>query len=283
MPTDPRQLEVAPRTRAPAAEQCLLCACRRFTDLHVPNGVVMRRCEECGLFVNVTPEHVTENPDFYAAEYHERHYGHSDSRKRRTSASLVRQIEAMAGRRGRLLDIGCSLGHFLAAATRRGWEAWGVDVSEDMVRRCQEHGLQARLGGLDRLPFPDAYFDVIHARHVLEHDIEVFRSLAEMRRALAADGLLFVVTPDAGCRKVRRRGADYPKFWKPDHMICLTRQTLAEVMRRAGFAEVRTPPAAGLCIDGLAGAVPHAIWWLSDAIPDALGLGKTLRTVWRKA
>ncbi len=283
MRSDPWQPGAEPLVGETATRQCLLCGGECFTDLHVPNGVVMRRCEGCGLYVNATPEHVTGNPHFYAAAYHEHHYGGSDRRKQRTSVCLVRQIEALVSRRGRILDIGCSLGHFLAAAAQRGWDAWGVDVSADMVRHCQEQGLQARSGGLGSLPFPDGYFDVIHARHVLEHDIEVFRSLAEMRRALADHGLLFVVTPDAGCPKVRRRGAGYVKFWKPDHMVCFTRSTLTEAMRRAGFAEVRTPPAAGLWVDGPGGAVQHLIWWLSDAVPDALGQGKTLRTVWRKA
>jgi SAM-dependent methyltransferase len=262
----------------------MLCGAEDFSDLPVPAcGITMRRCRDCGFWVNGDFATYQEDDQHYDASYHQTHYGRSDGRKCCTSRYLVRQIEALAGSRGRLVDVGCSFAHFVQAATDRGWDAYGVDISEDMVRRGQALGLQIQPGGLRDLPFPDGYFNVVHARHVLEHDIEVWQSLGELRRALAPGGLLALTVPDADCPKVCRRGGAYAKFWKPDHLVAFTRPTLAEFLRRAGFTPVPCPTFAGAGNAGPGGLLPFVAWRLASLVPDALGQGKTIVSFWQKS
>lgn len=268
---------------AQTAALCPLCGGAQAGEFTVPNGVVIRRCLGCGLLVNAKPELVTAHEDYYEGDYHWSHYGHAARRKQRTAAFLIRQIEACCPARGRLLDVGCSYGHVVAAASQRGWEAHGVDVSADMVTQGRERGLELVQGSLHELPFPDGHFTVVHARHVLEHDLDFFASLAEMRRVLADDGLLVVAVPDASSPKVRRRGPSYASFWVPEHMVFFTRVTLGTALQRAGFTACPTAALAGLWADGPRGVLPFLGWRLAEILPDAVGLGKTLRGVWRKA
>ncbi|MBI5085892.1 MAG: methyltransferase domain-containing protein [Acidobacteria bacterium] len=88
-----------------------------------------------------------------------------------------------------LLDIGCSTGGMVIAASRHaGRRATGVDVAFRWLvvgrRRLREAGVDARLicANAEALPFADACFDVITAQDALEHLNDPLRAVAEARR-----------------------------------------------------------------------------------------------------
>jgi ubiquinone/menaquinone biosynthesis C-methylase UbiE len=60
---------------------------------------------------------------------------------------------------GSLLDVGCGTGSYTAALAERGWEATGVDISEDMLRLARARGIRAVHADATSLPFGDASFD----------------------------------------------------------------------------------------------------------------------------
>ncbi len=75
--------------------------------------------------------------------------------------------------RGRtnVLDLGCGKGEFLELLRENGIEGYGVDLNEEMVRRCQEKGLQAfRADALEHLAgLPDESLGGLFAAHLVEH------------------------------------------------------------------------------------------------------------------
>lgn len=92
---------------------------------------------------------------------------------------ILADVEADLSPEARVLEIGCGVGRILEHMARRFREAWGVDVSPEMIRRGRE-----RLSGLDHVRFvetggsdlagvPDAYFDFCYSyftfRHLTEH------------------------------------------------------------------------------------------------------------------
>ena len=103
---------------------------------------------------------------------------------------------------GRLmLDVGCGDGGVPIAFAERGAEAAGIEPGERNVERARvrarDHDVRVRfdVGVAEDLPWDDASVDVVVLDNVLEHVTDQERTLAEIRRVLRPQGLLYVVTP----------------------------------------------------------------------------------------
>jgi SAM-dependent methyltransferase len=94
----------------------------------------------------------------------------------------------------RLLDVGCGTG-WLA----RHFEHYtGVDASPAAVEQAARQGRNVRLADVDEpLPFPDASFDGVVLKDLLEHVADPVAVVAEARRVLRPGGRVFASSPDA--------------------------------------------------------------------------------------
>ena len=119
----------------------------------------------------------------------------------------LRQLAAMIGSRPEALalDLGFGGGHvsFLLAPLMRKVVAY--DLSHEMVAMVRAEAerrgfanLDARQGSAERLPCPDAAFDLVVSRYSAHHWLDVQAGLREARRVLKPGGtavFMDVVTP----------------------------------------------------------------------------------------
>jgi 2-polyprenyl-3-methyl-5-hydroxy-6-metoxy-1,4-benzoquinol methylase len=141
-----------------------------------------------------------------------------------------------ADERGRLLDVGCGNGQFLAQMQKLGWEVMGVELDPEAVRIAEERfGLRVFQGTLEEARLPDGSFDTVTMNHVIEHVPNPIGLLAECRRILRPGGKLVVVTPNIeslGHRLFREawRGLEVPR-----HLYIFSPRALQECAERAGL------------------------------------------------
>ena len=267
--------------------RCPLCGGSEGEPLFEVQGSEVRRCRLC--------EMVFIPPGMAAPARYDRAYMRSgrsgaevdylseapflvdDARRR------LRRVERLVGRRGRLLEVGCAGGHFLAEAQRRGWQERGLDISPEAVGFARSRfGVEASVGTLPRSDWPAGSFDCIVAWHLLEHLAEPVAFLGEVRRLLRPGGWLFLETPVVDGWGARRLGPRWPQ-WKPgEHLLYFSTRTLRRTLWMEGF-EVRrrwrgggsglgqAPPGGGR-FDGLRGwlltrprllsAVRSAVRWV---------------------
>ena len=99
----------------------------------------------------------------------------------------------------KVLDVGCGTGEMAATLAKRGYEVWGVDIAEPMVRYAShrhESG-RFRVGDLEHIPFDDDTFDAVVCLGVIEYLPDDARALSEIRRVLRPGGTAVVSTPSA--------------------------------------------------------------------------------------
>jgi len=100
----------------------------------------------------------------------------------------------------RVLDIGCGWGHFLKAASERGWEAHGVEPSTPCAEYVKEKlGIDVYNGFPEEAAFEAGSFDAVYMGDVLEHLPEPFDTLLEAKRILRPGGVIVIKTPNADC------------------------------------------------------------------------------------
>ena len=137
-----------------------------------------------------------------------------------------------------LLDIGCGEGFFLFNATKAGYTAKGIEISQDAAEYAgREFGLDVEAKPFEELQFPDNYFDIVTLWQVLEHVPYPLIILKEVYRILKPEGLLATSTPDIESilAKIFRR-----RWWnlRRLHINQFTTRTLADMLKRAGFNNV---------------------------------------------
>ena len=128
----------------------------------------------------------------------------------------------------RVLDVGCGPGELLRGMARHA-DGWGILVGSDFSAgmAAEAAGAVAELsthflvGDAQANPFPDRFFDVVMARHMLYHVPDIDRAVAEAARVLRPGGYLLTITNSENTMPeywaIRERAAQrFPYFTKPD-------------------------------------------------------------------
>jgi len=133
---------------------------------------------------------------------------------------------------GHLLEIGVGSGSLLQDARNAGFQVTGCDLSrpicENVGRRL---GVPIHCCAVSELP-ELASFDVVVMNHVLEHVPDPVGLLQEVRKHLAAGGVLHVAVPNIACLSAALPGwASY----EPYHLTYFSSSTLRRALTTAGF------------------------------------------------
>ena len=142
---------------------------------------------------------------------------------------------------GEMLDIGCGRGYFLSTATRHGFQARGIDVSENAAHYAREQfGLQVTTRNIQNLINHNTRFDVITLWHVLEHFENPFLQLTKIKSLLSRSGVCIIEVPNIHSLKFmlaknKWTGGNHPRY----HRSFFSSKTLRRALAEAGFSQVK--------------------------------------------
>ena len=141
---------------------------------------------------------------------------------------------------GKLLELGCLTGHFLALARKAGYEGIGIEPdpwAAEYARR--EFGVSVHETPVPDLHFDDQTFDVVAMFHVMEHLTRPMETLLDLRRILKDTGLLAIEIPIIDTLYPMAMGRRH-RHYVGDHTLFLTRKMAAEFLHKAGFKILHT-------------------------------------------
>lgn len=229
---------------------CNICGNDCSSVLITKDGCDIYQCASCGLaFTHPQPTSLDEQYDSsYFDLYRRRHafrVKRGDNRLRRIE--LLREP-------GRLLDVGCSLGYFVEAASARGWQASGVEISPYAAEEARDLGLDVKTGILEHAGYPDGAFDCVTMWDVLEHVPDPTKHMLEIRRILAPGGLVVIGTPNLAHIAFRRKRANWRHLKPREHIFYFQRDSIAGLLEKTGFDAITPPVIGGRGFPGSLGA-----------------------------
>jgi len=143
-------------------------------------------------------------------------------------------------RRGKLLDVGCGSGAFLATMRELGWDAVGVEFDKQAIKMAREHfGLNIYEGILEKASFSENEFDAITMNHVIEHLCDPITTLKECCRILKPGGKLVVKTPNIESLGARLFGRAWLAWDPPRHLYILSPFALGNCVKRTRLQVVK--------------------------------------------
>jgi ubiquinone/menaquinone biosynthesis C-methylase UbiE len=180
--------------------------------------------------------------------------------------------EIVALEPSRVLEVGCGRGELAARLVGAGIEVVALDQSPRMVELTRERGVDARVGDVQELEFPDASFDVAVANHMLYHVPDIDRALGELARVLCPGGTLVASTN--GARSLVEMWDLVGRDLSERNRLFM-RET-GEAMLRRHFREVRVIPIDGtfeMTADEMRTYVAHSVAHkhLAGRVPDFAG------------
>jgi SAM-dependent methyltransferase len=230
------QVSMCASAAAEALRPCSVCgrplALRidRVRDYISGEDFTVSECAGCGLGVTVPA------PARLEAYYGRAYYGNRHSitasycarRRRRVVASLFGGHES-----GRLLDVGCGDGAFLAAARRAGWDVTGTEIAP--APRVEEVPVCATLEEAARR----GPYRCITAWHVIEHAPDPAGMVNALGAMIEPDGALVLAVPDFGGWQARLFRGAWLHLDAPRHLFHFTRPVLARLLDGAGLRPLR--------------------------------------------
>ena len=137
---------------------------------------------------------------------------------------------------GRLLDIGCGNGTYLARMLRLGWKVTGIDRSSLAIARANSSdGVSALVAEFPSPNVPRGPYDLITAWEVLEHLDRPRSALREVRRLLANGGRLMVSVPNQAGWAASHFGPAWAGLDLPRHLTHFTIDSLAAMLESEGL------------------------------------------------
>lgn len=203
-----------------------------------PGTARLVRCAGCG----VLALHPQPSDEQLAAAYESEYYGVSPRKFVAPIAAMVALFQGgrarLVARRvepgGRILDVGCGNGGFLAQLQRRGYQVEGTERTAESAARVPQ-GIPTHVGDLLELPLPSGGYDAVTLWHVFEHLRHPRETLARIHALLKPGGLLALSLPNAESRQALRYGLDWFHHDPPRHLFGFGPRSLTRLLEQTGF------------------------------------------------
>jgi len=111
---------------------------------------------------------------------------------RRTRIKLV-EDEIFPG--AVVLDAGCNVGDIAAYLITKGCIVYGVDINPSFVEIAKSKGVFATVCPIEKITYPDNFFDACFISEVLEHLYNPEEGVAQLHRVLKPGGKLVGTVP----------------------------------------------------------------------------------------
>jgi 2-polyprenyl-3-methyl-5-hydroxy-6-metoxy-1,4-benzoquinol methylase len=193
------------------------------------------RCPRCQLiFISPVPERLG---DYYPKDYHFVPESTDALDAAAVHERYKMEIVQRHVQKGRLLEIGPSLGGFAHLAKRSGFEVEAIEMDAECSAFLNQ------VAGIPTVHSGDVPgslrslkpYDVIALWHVIEHLEDPWAALDAMADSMKPGGILVIAAPNPDAFQFRVQGRRWPHVDAPRHLMLIPARVLIERMATRGM------------------------------------------------
>ena len=141
---------------------------------------------------------------------------------------------------GRMLDVGSASGFILQGFIRKGWQGKGIEPNEKMAI----FGKQNLCLDIEKTTLEDyettEKFDLVSLIQVIGHFYDIDKSIRNISKILAKDGLVLVESWNMKSLTAKLLGSNWHEYSPPTVLHWFSRATLNNLFLQWGFIPIKT-------------------------------------------
>lgn len=233
---------------------CLLCGSKSLQTLFEarsqrhsgPTLYEYISCETCRLaFLSPLPSNAELNSSYVEdyASIEKQGGGVSEVFSRLLAKLRTRAIGKMQRGNGRLLDIGCGKAFDIVELKKKGWDAYGVEITPCVLEIARSKLGQDKIFDkkLSECNLEENYFDVITMWHVFEHVDDPRSLLGEVYSLLQPGGMVVIESPNLNWFLCRLFKDTYASLFVPQHILYWSEDSLKKALKHFELLKVEYP------------------------------------------
>lgn len=129
---------------------------------------------------------------YYSTSYKTKRAVDNNNASVKIIRNLLRRIPYASN--NKILDVACGVS---TLGKSFGDNVYGLDLNIESAKHAAKHGIKFKLGNVEnKWDFPNDYFDIVIASHIIEHVVNPDFLLLESKRVLKKGGILIIGTPN---------------------------------------------------------------------------------------
>jgi 2-polyprenyl-3-methyl-5-hydroxy-6-metoxy-1,4-benzoquinol methylase len=215
---------------------CPVCASDIQTEVLKKGGLRLVRCDVCSMVYASPIEDAMMTGAFYDQLATPFYLSPDKLESDYAPVRFERELKLFRNfcASGRVLDVGCSTGAFLAQLMRRfamDYEVLGIDVAGPALDFAESKGIAVLRESYLTANFGGKQFGAVTFWAVLEHLADPGAFLSRTASVLEPEGFCFILVPNFRSLAVRLLGAKY-RYILPQHINYFTLATLSKLVEK---------------------------------------------------
>ena len=202
------------------------------------------KCKDCSLqFTQDVPEQSAIGKYYQSEAY----ISHSDTKEgiinklyhsvRKFTLSNKRKLifSQTKKQKGNILDVGCGTGAFLNTMKETGWSITGLEPDEQAAQNAKSlYNIDTQSS--DQLfNLPANSFDAITMWHVLEHVHQLQEYIAQLKKLLTKNGVLFIAVPNYTSHDAAHYKESWAAYDVPRHLYHFSPESMKVLIEKHGM------------------------------------------------
>lgn len=215
---------------------CIVCDSKKIIQIFEKKGKKFFKCTKCGYTFQFPIPTEFELEKYYEKSYQNGLYKiFTDESKMKLDNAIYRFNKISKFIKGKnILDVGCADGHFIAIASKKGYECTGIDISNTAVEQAQNKGLRVFNMTIENFEY-NKKFDNIVCFDILEHVREPQKFVDEIKNRLTTEGKIFISTPNKRSVFQKLMGKYWFFYIPEEHLNYFDNVTIKKFLTANGF------------------------------------------------